>query len=103
MGEIEVPLGGGNVSSVVRVGDTVHRSTGRWTEGVHGLLRHLEEVGFEGVPRVLGSDDQGREVLTFLEGTVPHDTPWPDHVWSDGTLVDVGRWLRRYHEAVAEY
>jgi len=100
---VEEPLVGGNVSSVVRVGDTVHRSVGRWTEAVHGLLRHLEDVGFEGAPRVLGLDPEGREVLTYLEGVVPNESPWPAFVWSEQTLTDVGHWLRRYHEAVQTY
>jgi len=50
----EVPLSGGNTSAVVRVGETVRRSTGHWTPAVHGVLRHLERAGFEGSPRVLG-------------------------------------------------
>jgi ADP-ribose pyrophosphatase YjhB (NUDIX family) len=99
----EVPLVGGNVSSVVRVGDTVHRSIGRWTESVQGLLRYLEEQEIEGVPRVLGFDEKGREVLTYLDGTVPNEEPWPAYVWSERTLVDVGHWLRRYHRAVEGY
>jgi len=32
---------------------------------VHSPLRQFEDVGFEGAPRVLGFDDQGREVLTY--------------------------------------
>jgi Tol biopolymer transport system component len=35
---------------------------------VHALLRHLESVGFEGAPRVVGFDDSGREVLTYVDG-----------------------------------
>jgi hypothetical protein len=35
---------------------------------VHQLLLHLEKKGFAGSPRFLGLDEQGREILTFLEG-----------------------------------
>ena len=49
----EIPLHGGNVSTVVRVGDTVRRNAGPWTPSVHALLRHLEYVGFTGAPRAL--------------------------------------------------
>lgn len=101
--ELPQPLAGGNLSSVVKIGETVHRSTGPWTESVHALLRHLERTGLEGVPRVLGLDPDDREVLTFLAGDVPDDTPWPDYVWSERTLEDVASWLRRYHDAVADY
>jgi hypothetical protein len=54
----------GNVSTVVRIGDTARRTTGPWTPAVHALLRYLEVMGFEGAPRVLGIDEQGREMLT---------------------------------------
>lgn len=99
----EVPLSGGNTSAVVRVGETVRRSTGHWTPAVHGVLRHLEHAGFEGSPRVLGHDDRGREVLTYLPGHSAYGAPWPSRFWSDSTLVQVGRLLRRYHEAVRDY
>lgn len=49
-------------------------------------------------------DEQGREVLTFLPGrTVGWQRPWPQWVHSDDALVQVGRWLRRYHDAVADF
>ena len=64
----EERLEGGNVGGAVRVGDTVRRSAGPWTPAVHALLAHLAGTGFTGAPRPLGFDEQGREVLTFLEG-----------------------------------
>jgi hypothetical protein len=102
--EDEVILAGGNVSTVVRVGDTVRRATGPWTPAVHELLHHLEAVGFEHSPRVLGFDEQGREVLTFIEGETVGDThPWPAWAWSDDTLRQAGHILRDYHEAVRDF
>ena len=100
----EIPLDGGNVSHVVRIGDTVRRSAGPWTPAVHELLAHLEDVGFEYSPRVLGIDDSGREVLTFIEGdTVGTTSPWPAWAWSDATLEQAATILREYHEAVRDY
>jgi hypothetical protein len=61
------PLSGGGLTGAKRVGSTVHRATGPWTPAVHALLRHLERVGFE-APRVIGIDEEGREVLTFVAG-----------------------------------
>ncbi len=61
-------LTGGAVNEVVRVGKTVHRSTGPWTPTVHALLHHLDEAEFDGAPKVLGIDEDGREVLSFMEG-----------------------------------
>src|ERR1700712_469901 len=87
-----MPLGGGRTTAgVVRIGNAVHRPVRPWTPAVHAVLRHLEKVGFEGAPRVLGLDEQGREVLTFLEGeTVGERRPWPGWVHEDAALVDVG-------------
>jgi hypothetical protein len=99
---IEVPLAGGNMSGgVVRVGDTVRRPAGPWTPAVHALLAHLYAVGFRGAPRPLGLDERGREVLTYVPGTVP----WPDlrPVGSDQALRRVARLVREFHDAVASF
>jgi hypothetical protein len=86
---------------VVRIGDTVRRPVQPWTPAVHGLLRHLESVGFPYSPRVLGIDDEGREVLTYLEGESGADGL--AKVVDDRGLVAMARLLREYHEAVAGY
>lgn len=93
----ELALPGGNVGGAVRVGDTVRRPTGAWTPAVHGLLAHLAEAGLTGVPRVLGFDEQGREILDFLPGEA-----YGEHV-PDGVLAAAMRWLRKYHRVVASY
>jgi hypothetical protein len=98
----ERPLSGGNSTSVVRVGDTVRRATGPWGPAVHGLLRHLEEQGFDGAPRFLGLDDRGWEVLTFLDGEVG-GYPLPEGLWSDEALAGAARLIRRYHDATVGY
>jgi hypothetical protein len=93
----EIPLEGGNTSPVVRVGNTVRRQVGPWTPSVHALLRHLESAGYEGAPRVLGIDGEGREILTFLPGQIGH-YPGTEVVWSDDTLDRIARLLRRLHD-----
>ncbi|SFR86197.1 Phosphotransferase enzyme family protein [Microbacterium sp. cf046] len=81
-------------------GPTVHRPTGPWSPAVHELLNFLADAGLDGIPRVLGFDDAGREVLTFVPGrTVAVDSEAP----ADATLTDAARWLRRFHDAVAAY
>lgn len=64
----EEQLDGGNIGGAVRAGNTVRRAAGPWTPGLHALLAHLAARAFTGAPRPLGFDEQGREVLTFLEG-----------------------------------
>lgn len=115
MGEPEIPLTGGADSNVVRVGGTVRRDGRAWSSAVLDLLRHIERQGFEGAPRALGFDDQGRECLTYIEGDVGlgqgfipdrqdrFDVRLPDYVWSDRALVELGKLLRSYHDAAASF
>jgi hypothetical protein len=101
---VEERLAGGNTGGAVRVGDTVRRTAGPWTPTVHALLSHLAGKGFSGSPQPLGFDSRGREVLSYVEGETVGDTlPWPAWVHDEGTLVQAARWLRRYHEAVADF
>src|SRR3712207_9370298 len=58
---------------------------------------------FTEAPRVLGFDDQGREVLTYLEGETAGEAPWPAWVSSDEALTQVGCWLRRPQDAAADF
>lgn len=91
----------GGPSNTSRVGaTTVRRAAGPWTSTVHALLRHLENVGFAGSPRVVGDglDADGNETLTYVEGAVQHPQPWT----SDG-IHQVGALLRRLHEATASF
>lgn len=110
----EQRLGGGRgTAGVVRVGKTVHRPTGPWTPTVHAFLRHLRSAGFTAAPDVLGLDDQGRDILTFIEGETWGDSISPDEpktdlvvprAWlpltrSDETLHELGRMLGAVHRA----
>lgn len=101
MDDIEQRFEEGNITAVVRVGDTVRRATGPWSPAVHALLRHLEARGFDGAPRVLGRDSAGREVLSYVAGQTAPATL--DGVRSDEVLVAVAGLTRRYHEAVADF
>jgi len=99
--EREEQFDDGNLSVVTRVGNTVRRESGPWTPAVHLLLRHLEAADFPGAPRVLGFDDRGREVLSFIEGmTIPASL---DGFRSDMILIEVAQLLRRYHDATTTF
>ena len=96
----EVPLAGGmQTPGVVRVGDTVRRPTGPHSPFVHDLLRHLEAVCFDGAPRLLGVDERGREILTYVEGGVMHD--YDEYSPSDPMLTNAAMMIRRFHDATA--
>lgn len=115
MAELEIPLEGGADSTVVRVGQTVRRDARFWSPAVLDLLQHLECEGFTGAPRALGFDEQGREVLSYLEGEVGRSSGFipeqggrfggrlPDYVWQDDVLVRLGALLRAYHDTAATF
>jgi hypothetical protein len=100
----EEPLAGGmdNAGAVVRVGDTVRRPVKNSAAAVHALLIHLEGVGFEGAPRYLGIDEQGREVLSYIAGQAPLP-PYPAWSMTDEALIEVARLLRRFHDAASSF
>jgi aminoglycoside phosphotransferase (APT) family kinase protein len=65
------------------------------------LLRHLEDVGFDGAPQALGVDRDGCEILTFIPGeTIPASL---DGFRSDETLRQVAQLLKSYHDATATF
>ncbi len=97
----EEVLAGNATHPIVRIGDTVHRPISWWTPAVHELLNHLESIGFKYSPRVLGLDEQGREILTFMQGESGGDGWYKIH--SDKGLQNYARFLRDYHQAVADY
>jgi len=100
----EQRLPGGRTFGAVRTAGAVHRAAQPWTTTVHAVLRHLESSGFTGAPRVLGFDDQGREMLSYLDGeTVGEQRPWPAWIRSESALRQVGRWLRRLHDTTASF
>jgi hypothetical protein len=91
------PLPGGNTAPVVRVGDTVRRVAGPWTPQVAALMTGLRAAGVPYVPEHLGRDEQGREVVAYVEGEVPV-YPMPAWLWDDAVLRDVGRAVRSVHD-----
>ena len=94
----EEVLAGGDMTAVVRVGDTVRRTAGPWTPTVHAFMRHLRASGFGLIPEPLGIDERGREIISLLPGA-PASYPLPDFAWSDATLTAVAQALRRFHDA----
>lgn len=95
----EIPLLGGQLTpGIARVGNTVRRLPKGNDAFVHDLLVFLEDQGFPFAPRFLGMDEQGREILSYLEGEI-----WPDSGsgLSDDLLEQAARAIRRYHDATA--
>jgi Ser/Thr protein kinase RdoA (MazF antagonist) len=93
---VSTPLTGGRYTKgVVRIGDTVRRPASPKSPFTAELLRLFEEREFDRVPRYLGQDDEGRDILTYLDGWVPARYGR----WTDEQVAAVGRLLRAFHDA----
>jgi hypothetical protein len=100
----ETPLvawgSGDHPSNAGRQADVVLRDAGPWSPTVLRLLQHFEAVGFAGAPRVIGDGfaADGRETLSYIEGSSPHP-----RAWSDDAGPAIGRLLRQAHDASASF
>ncbi|MFN2591575.1 MAG: phosphotransferase enzyme family protein, partial [Candidatus Dormibacteria bacterium] len=95
----EVPLVGDGVTrGIVRIGDTVRRPTRPMTATVQAYLRHLHARGFTGAPLPLGTDEHGREMLSFVPGDVPME-PLPPQCAQEEVLRCLARLIRQLHDA----
>jgi hypothetical protein len=95
-----VALKGGNMNTPVLKGDRVHRKTTPASPTIHRLLRHVRAKGIHWVPEPLFLD-QDTEVLSFIEGEVPHEMPpW---IWDAAILCEVAVRMREWHDATADF
>ena len=95
----ETPLQGGQLTpGIVRIGDTVRRPPKGSAAFVHDLLLFLAHRGFRYAPRFLGMDEQGREILSYLEGQT---MPGSGSDLSDDLLAQAAQVIRIYHDVTA--
>jgi hypothetical protein len=90
----------GAVGGATRIGRTVRRPTGPWTPAVHDLLTYLWDNGLRGIPTLHGLDEEGREVLEYVEG---RGVPIDREVVLDTVLTEAVVWLRDFHDLVEGY
>ena len=95
------PLIGGNVNSVALKDNIVRRKLTAVSPAIHQLLKHLEAKDFQGVPRLIGCDDE-YEYLSYLPGK-PIFRPWCDAIKTDLFIARLGEWLKNYHDVVADF
>jgi hypothetical protein len=91
---------GGRAADAVRHDGAVLKTAGPWAGGVIALLRHLENVGFGGAPRVLGDgySADGRLAVSYVPGESPHPRAWPE-----SSVSAIGELLRRLHDATRNF
>lgn len=92
---MEEALEGGNTTpGVVKSGDSVRRPRGRRSMFTAKVLRDLNARNYHWAPQYLGVDEEGRDVLSFIEGaTTSHPSERDERCYAV-----VGRILRELHE-----
>jgi hypothetical protein len=87
--EGELLTGDGVARGIVRIRDTVRRPLRPFSLTVQAYLAHLRDTGFTGAPLPFGTDERGREMLSFVPGDVPRN-PLPLETAGDDVLVAPG-------------
>jgi hypothetical protein len=98
----EVPLGGRDPARAVRVGATVRHVPDHGSDFAADVLRYLNgpypgRPRFPHAPHYLGTDDQGRDILSYIHGTT---TDHPGQR-AAGAYRLGGEILRKLHDATA--
>jgi hypothetical protein len=96
--EVALPGGAANAGAVTRLGDVVVRPTNPHAFAIGGLLEHLHDVGFDAVPKPLGTAPDGRQRFAYIPGDVPVP-PFPAWSLTDSVLASTAALLRRFHDA----
>ncbi len=99
--DVEPLQGGQQTDEILRIGDRVHRTNQPWSPAVRVLLDHLKTAEPGIAPESFGLDEQGRDVISFVEGEVGH-YPLSDHMRSDESLVKTAELIRHFHDAATE-
>lgn len=94
----ETPLEGGAVNEVVRIGATVRRTPTERSDYVRDLLALFERHGWPGAPRLLATDERGREMFGYIEGRAAVTSEERAAARTDANLADVARLVRAFHD-----
>jgi thiamine kinase-like enzyme len=91
----ETPLTGGrSTQQVTKISNTVHRTLNPNSTFIHNVLKLLEEKDYPYSPRFLGVDEQGREILTFIDGDIARG----NIQWTDANLIKIVKMIKDLHD-----
>jgi thiamine kinase-like enzyme len=94
-------LTGGNMNLPILRGNMVYKKATIAGDTIHELLQHVRAKGIDWVPESLGIDSKGKQVMTYIEGDVPHNMP--DWIYEEGVLKEIARRLRQWHDATEDF
>jgi len=99
MEEEKVLAGGRITKNVTQKGNSVFRPCCSNSDFVHDVLLWLERKGSLISPYYKGINNDGREIITFLEGNSPNDLG----DFSDDQLFRAGKIIKNIHELLKDY
>jgi len=102
--ESERELTGGNISSVSTNGRIVYKDRKPQSATIQRLLQHLQNKGITFCPKPLGFDNNGREMLSFMNGNTIENYPDVSSITHKiETVKQAASMLRKLHDATADF
>lgn len=95
-------LQGGREGQIFRSENKVYRPRGQWSETVQRLLSYLESKGFDGAPKPYGFDDNGNEIVSYVDGEI-FNYPLIGNIATTEALTSAAKLLRRYHDVSSSF
>lgn len=95
-------LSGGRENKIFRITDKVIRPSGIWTPFVHHFLNFLIEEGVNYVPKPYGINENGEEILAYVQGEV-YNYPLPRFMLQDHMIISSAKLLKNYHKVSSSY
>lgn len=100
----EIALEGGNLSEVYTDGKIVYKTATKYSKTIHRYLKHLEEKGIEFVPKSMGFDKTGREMLSFVSGETMENYPDVSEIELKIQIIrKAASMLRQLHDASVDF
>lgn len=95
-------LCGGREGKIIKESNKVIRPGNVWTPYVHNFLRFLNEKGFKNIPVPYGQREDGKEIVSYVDGDVFHEG-LPENLFTDRVLLESAELLYRFHEFSKAY
>ncbi|MDG3088464.1 aminoglycoside phosphotransferase family protein [Vibrio hannami] len=95
-------LQGGREGQIFRSENKIYRPSGKWSETIHRLLSHIAENGFDAAPKPYGFDEEGNEILSYVEGDV-FNYPLKGDIATNEALTSAAKLIRLYHDASSSF
>lgn len=101
MAQEEEILSGGNMNAPLLKGDKIYKESHIASKNIDALLKYAKEEGVDWIPESYGFTQDGKHILSYIEGEVPEDTPtW---LWDESILIDVAKKMRQWHDITANF